>query len=329
MGGHASIVGLRELEGLDPLPDRLTWWLTDKALWAMHELYGGVRVELEEVPELTAPVIFAMNHSHYYDFMPSRRALWTHLGIKTVSFVKARAYQHRLDSLFVTSIGNIPIVSRGYLICADFARVHGRKPGEDEYRRLREHIDHGAALPDEPIYRALQTRRRSMLDLPFDPAASSYRAGLERCYAAGMAGTLAHARRAVAAGVHLHIYPEGLYSTRLSRGRIGAVQFALALDLPIVPVGFCGMNELFAARAMVPRRPGVLRMRFGEPRRVASSAFPGFRPFVPSEERRLRGALERETEGLMVAINELLEPAYRWGEELDGDGLEGVGRFFD
>lgn len=329
MSKHASIVGLRGLGRLDPLPRPLMWWLTSNALGLMHHAYGGVRVVLERFPALTEPVLFAMNHSHYYDFMPSRRALWTQRGVQTVTFVKARALQNRLEGAYMKTMGNIPLASRGYLISADFARLHGRKPDEGEYRCLREHIDDAAPLPDELVYRALRTTPRDMLDLDYDPRTTHYRDAIHQRYTAAMATTLEHARTVVAAGKCLHIYPQGLYSTRLSRGRIGAVQLALALDLPIVPVGFSGMNELFARDRMVPRARGILTMRFGEPRRVERSELEGFRPFIPREELRLREVLEHETRVLMNAINELLDPPYQWGENLDGDGLEGVSRFFD
>ena len=327
---HASIIGLRELERVDPRPNPLVWWATDKALWLMQQVYGGVRVELEgTIPDLREPVLLAMNHSHYYDFMPSRHALWRQLGFKSITFTKARAYQNRLEGLFVKGIGNVPLVSRGYLISADFAVVHGRKPSEEEYRLVREHVDRGRALPSTPAFERLLSEPRDMLDVPFDPRVSSYRDALNARYFEAMQVSVGQARRVIDAGVCLHIYPQGLYSTRLSRGRIGTVQFALALDIPIVPVGFSGMNELFATANMVPRRAGTLTMRFGQPRRVHGEEFADFVPFDPAHEQRVRAALERETDALMDAINELLEPSYQWGEDRAGNGRVGVSRFFD
>lgn len=329
MSRHASIVGLRQLARVDPRPRPLLWWATSKALSLIHGLYGGVQVVLEDPPIFTEPVMFAMNHSHYFDFMPSRRALWDQLGIRTVGFVKARAYQNRLERPFLERIGNIPLVSRGYLISADFAGVHRRMLREDEYRALREHVDHGAPLPDEPTYRAVLTQPRDMLDVGFDPGALPYREAIHACYTQAMATTLDHARTVLAAGHSLHIYPQGLYSTRLSRGRIGAVQFAQALGIPIVPIGLSGMNELFTRDHLVPHTRGTVTMRFGAPRRIHGPEFDGFEPFVPREELRLGAVLERETAALMQAINELLDPGYQWGEDINGDGLEGVSRFFD
>jgi 1-acyl-sn-glycerol-3-phosphate acyltransferase len=330
MSKHATIIGLRELGQLEPVPHPLVWWMTSKALGLLQNAYGGVRVEIEGFPDLAEPVLFAMNHSHYYDFMQSRRALWLQRRMQTVTFVKPRAFQHRLEGAYMKRMGNIPLVSRGYLISADFAGLHGRRPSEDEYRRLREHVDRGAQLPDAPLFRALQSSARDMLDLPYEPDDTRYDVAIKQRYRAAMATTVELARSVLAAGVSLHVYPQGLYSTRLTRGRIGTVQLARALDVPIVPVGFSGMNECFGHRQMLAHTRGTLTMRFGEPRRVSAPELAEFTPFDPDEELRLRGPLERETQALMNDINALLDPAYTWGEDPDeGDGLEGIARFFD
>jgi len=62
---------------------------------------------------------------------------------------------------------------------------------------------------------------------------------------------------------------------------------------------------------------------------VKRAELEGFKAFEPSEEDRLRDVLEDETQLLMQKINALLDPEYTWGENLDGDGLQGVARFFD
>jgi 1-acyl-sn-glycerol-3-phosphate acyltransferase len=144
-----------------------------------------------------------------------------------------------------------------------------------------------------------------------------------------MAVTISLARKVIDAGHCLHIYPEGLFSSRLSKGRTGTVQLAAALNIPIVPVGFSGMNEHFAKRRMVPHTKGVLTMRLGEPYRIQRAEFQDFSPFDSSEEARLQPVLEEETQSLMEKINVLLEPQCTWGEDLEGDGLKGIARFFE
>lgn len=322
------IVDLRAIERLDPVPNPLVWWLTGGGLWLLQNR-RGVRVELEGFERPDRPVLYAMNHSHYFDFMQSRRALWMQHRVQTSTFVKTRAFQNRVEGAYMKLMGNIPLVSRGYLISADHAELLGDKPDEATYRVLRDHLDHGTPLPDGEVFEALQTTPRPMLGAGFDPDACSYREALHACYAQAMGTTLDHARAAVERGTSLHIYPQGLFSTRLSQGRIGTVQIAHALGLEIVPIGFSGMNELFAKNQMVPSTGGTLTMRFGAPYRVERDELDGFRPFHPDDESRLREVLEHETAALMERINELLDPAYTWGDDRVGDGLTGVQRFFE
>jgi len=325
---HAHIVDLEEMARLKPVPRTVLWWASANLVRLMQGVWGRVRVEMENYPALTEPVLFAVNHTHYFDFLPSRVAIWAQQGLKTVTFVKYRAFQNRLEGAYMKRLGNIPLGSRGYLLSADFARVHGRKPELAEYRELRAHLDEGERLSDGPL-QALLTQPRDMLGLDFDPEQSSYREMMEGCYSKAMSNTLAHAQTVLDAGLSLHIYPQGLYSTRLSQGRIGAVQIAAKLGIPIVPVGFSGMNKLFAPMGIIPKKKGVLHMRFGDPYRIERQELHDFQAFEPREEQRLRPVLEQETALLMDKINDLLDPECARGEDLVGDGIQGVGRFFE
>lgn len=329
MAHHSHIVDLREMGNCDPVANPVAWAFSSAVFWLVQNVYGGVRVEIEDFPELSSPVLFAMNHSHYFDFMQSRRAMFKQEGVLTTSFVKLRALQNRLEGAYIKSMGNIPTISRGYVISADFAQLHQRKLDEAEYRILRDHINMGAPLPELPLYKALQETPRDMLGLGFDPGSMTYRDGIGACYSEAMATTIALANEVTAAGHSLHIYPEGLVSSRLSRGRIGTVQFALALDLPIVPVGFSGMNECFPRMKMVPKKRGVLAMRFGEPYRIDRSRFQDFTPFSPEDEVRFQDPLKDETAQLMDRISALLDDECSGGEDHVGDGFKGVARFFE
>ena len=329
MAQHRHIVDLREMGNLNPIAHPLAWAFSSAVFWMVQNVYGGVKVEIEDFPEITTPVLFAMNHSHYFDFMQSRRAMFKQKGVLTTTFVKVRAFQNRLEGAYIKSMGNIPTISRGYLLSADFAELHQRKLDENEYRVLRSHINIGDPLPDGPVFRALQETPRDMLGFGFDPQKMTYREAVGSCYSQAMATTISLARKVTAAGHCMHIYPEGLFSSRLSRGRIGAVQFALALDLPIVPVGFSGMNQLFPRKKMVPCKRGVLAMRFGKPYRIDPARFKGFTPCSPDDELRFKDALEDETHQLMNRINALLDEECSWGTDRDGDGFTGVARFFE
>ena len=324
----ARIIGLNEMGRLNPIANRPMLWATRKTLRLLQNRYGGVHVKVEGFSAPSEPVLFAMNHTHYFDFTQSRLTLLRRFGIKTTSFAKVRAFQNPIDGGYMKRLGNIPLASRGYLISADFAQLHGQTITEEQYQIVRAHVDHGHALPNEPVYHALQYTTRDMLDRPFSPNDSRYRVAILARYAEAMRTTLGHAKTVIQAGHCLHIYPEGLYSTRLSQGRIGAVQFAAALDLPIVPVGFSGMNQLFKKRQPLPYRSGELTMRFGTPYRLNREELRDFTPFMPSEEARLNGVLREETDKLMEKINGLLEPECTWGDP-EGDGLKGVSRFFE
>ena len=329
MPSQTHIVDLKEMGDVNPLPNPFMWWLTARIFWFLQNVIGGIRVELVNFPKLNEPVIFAMNHCHYFDWTQNRLALYLQKGLKTSTFVKTRAFQNRMEGRLMKTVGNIPIASRGYLISADFSQVHNRKLEEEEYRLLRDHIDKGTPLPDNPVFQRLQSIKRDILGVPFDPDAMSYREAQKTCYARAMATTMGHAATVIRNKQCLHIYPEGLYSSRLSQGRIGAVQMAAALDIPIVPCGFSGMNEHFGNKKLLPSRRGKLSLRFGEPYRIQRAELQDFEAFKPDEEARLRDVLEDETHNLMNKINNLLDPSYTWGDDLSGDGLKGISRFFE
>ncbi len=75
------------------------------------------------------------------------------------------------------------------------------------------------------------------------------------------------------AGKLLGIYPEGTRSPdgKLHRGRTGAARLALAAQVPIVPCGVVGSNDVMPKAAKWPRlRPGMkVKVRFGKPIDVA------------------------------------------------------------
>lgn len=328
MARHGHIVRTQDVAAINPVANRVAWQITLRLSQLIQNLWGGVRVEIEDFPQLDGPVLFTMNHSHYFDFLQSRAAMDHQKGVRTASFVKYRAFQNRVDGAYMRLMGNIPIASRGYLISADFAQVNGRKPDEAEYRVLRDHVDGAGPLPDEPTFQALLDGPREVLGLSFEPGQTPYREMIGACYRQAMATTLSQARQVIDAGHSLHIYPEGLYSSRLSQGRTGAIQIAVGLGLPIVPVGFSGMNDLFHDKCILAHRSGTLKLRFGEPYRVNRPELENLTPFDWRDEEDLGPVLEEETHKLMWKINALLDPSCQWGEDQVGDGLKGVARFF-
>ncbi len=273
----------------------------------------------------SGPVLFATNHTHRHDWVAMRWVCYRR-GRSLVNWVKPRSYDVQWRATFLDVTGNIPLASRGWILSADFDEVHDRPPSEEEYRTLRSHLDHGLPLPDEGVYAALQERRRDLLGRPFDPARETWREAVEALFAAMMEATLARTRVLLSAGHDLNVFPQGVFSTRLTPGRPGTVQAALALGLPIVPVGISGVPQTFEPdRPMGRPGGGTITVRFGAPYQVP--AIEGHQPFVPSSERQHVEGLQDRTAVLMDRIAELVEPEHGWAKDDHDDGITGVARF--
>lgn len=284
------------------------------------------KVELEGLEHMPrGPAIFAPNHTHKFDFFPVRCAL-LHREVHLMTWIKARDYKHPLMRWILGKGGNIPLVSRGFLIAGDFAAVHGRPPTEGEYRALRLHIDDGTAL--EATLAAGLAAPRLIAGVEVD-LARGYRHALRHAYHLLMGEALRLARVGRDAGRHQHIYPQGATSRQLTPGHPGVVQAALALDLPVVPVGVSGCREVFLGKGHPLTRGGRVTVRLGPPFQVARTLVPpGFRPFHPDDEDTHRVALQAESDRLMEVINGLCDPAYRWADDAHSDARQGVARFY-
>ena len=274
------------------------------------------------------PVIFATNHTHVLDFLP----LWIEVlkaGQQMVGWVKARMYKQRLNRVLMRTIGsNIPLVSKGYLIAADFRRLMGCPPTSDEYRHLRDHIDYCHRLPAGRPYERIQSTPRDMLGRKFDPKQSSYREAMVDLFFEMMKVCLDHARTCSEQGYHMHIYPEGAVSKRMGPGHTGIIHAALALNLPIVPVGISGTREAFAGNTPLTWG-GEFRLRFGERFDVNRSLVSeDFRPFHPDDQIQCDEAFQEVTDRLMQRLNELLDEDYKCRAGYQVDGPRGVKRFY-
>lgn len=296
-----------------PLPSPFWEWVGAHS-WRTLEKIAGTKVVFENFEPPSTPVVFATNSTQKYDFMPIRVEL-ERRKIPTVTITKGKNYHSAVGGFLLSRLGVLPIVSRGYVLMVDFTSVLKRRPSESEYRALRSHLDEGLALPAE--LNALRDTRRTLLGHDYEPP--DYRALLQRVYAGAMSETVRLAREAVAAGSHVHIYPEGTVSTRLGTGRIGAVQLAHALRLPIVPVGMSGCREAMFFRG------GPITIRFGKPIHVSLPN--DLKPFDPEDEKRHRNILLAATEQVMAGIDALLEPAQQRREGFTGDGTQGTKRF--
>lgn len=319
-------ITLRTLDGVDPVIRRSVAGAVAFGAGIVYSL-GGVRVEFEGAEHLgDAPRVVMMNHSHLYDWLPVRLGMFRRFGRLCANLVKPLPYQGALQGRFLHATGNVPIASRGYVLIADFRVQEGRRPTEPEYRHLRDLID---GRPDprgartDAVERLLSTPR-DLLGRAFDPDREPYADAVQDVFRRFATRTAALADNAMRQDSWLLVTPQGVVNSRLTPGRIGALQFAHHLDRPVVPCGVSGVREAFPGGVLRPAG-GTITVRFGAPIRVRLPD--DHRIFEKASEDRNRDLIARETHTLMERINDLLDPAYRWDTDPEGDGLKGVGRF--
>lgn len=303
------------------------WERTFGDLWAGMQRASGTTVHFENVEALPgAPVLLATNSTQKYDFMPFREELLRR-RIPAVTVTKGKNYHSKVMGFLLGRLGVVPIASRGYILLVDFLRTVKRRPSEDEYRALRRYLDQGAPLPEGDAFQRLESTPRVILGHTFDPSREPYRATLRRVYASVMAETVRLSREAAQAGHHVQMYPEGTVSGRLGQGRIGAVQLAWTLKLPIVPVGLNGMRAAFRGQGL-RLRGGPIRAVFGQPYTLPADFLPkDFVPFDPEHEERHRGTLQAATDALMERLDGLLDADCRRQAGFETDGTQGTRRF--
>lgn len=276
---------------------------------------------LDDLPR--EPVLFAVNHTHWIDWIALRWVCFRH-GRMQLNWVKPRTYEEGLAG-FLDRTGNVPLTSRGYLISADVRELAGRAPTESEYRALRDHLDRGEPLPAGDLLDRVQRQPRDVLGVAFDPDEQPWRAFMDGLFAEMMQVTLHHTRHLLDRGLDLAIMPQGSTAVHLTHGHPGALQAALALGIPLVPVGVSGFPQVWGRSKSFPRHGGTVTLRFGEaytPEPIESHT-----PFVPASEREHADALAAGTQDLMERINALLDPAHQWAEDPDAVDVTGVKRF--
>jgi 1-acyl-sn-glycerol-3-phosphate acyltransferase len=290
------------------------------------ERLTGTRVTAHGFTPPPGPVLYATNSTQKYDFL-TFRGVMRRARQPVVTVTKAKSYHSRALEPVLAQTGVIPLASRGYVILVDAERVAGRRLTDAEYRACRDHLDRDAPLPQGAPFDALQARARDVLGLPFDPSRSTLRQCWRAVYAALLGEALRFARESVAAGHSVHIYPEGTVASRLGQGRVGAMMFAHALGVPVVPAGMSGCREVFRGQSMA-LRGGAVEVRFGEAYHPDLSALPAdFRPFHPDDEDAYRPTLQRATDALMARLDGLLAPAYQHRADHPHDGSVGTRRF--
>lgn len=324
----SSPMNLALLQRLEPLSKPWACSLTHLICSTLFTIKNVRLTTHLDHPLPPKPLILAVNALHKYDPIPFRIALHR-LGLRACTVSKGKNWHDPLSAWACDQLGALPLLSRGYLLVMDFRHVHHRPPSEPEYRALRAYLDDALPLPPDPPLQALLSTPRPILGTPFDPARASLRDHLRDTYLLFQSHLLRHARRALDHGHHIHIYPQGTASTRLSQGRIGAVQLAHALQCPILPVGLSGALDIFPRLGSLSLHPGHVHLHFGQAFTPDLSDLPpDFVPFHPDHERAHRPALARATRDLMARINALLPPEHQSADlDAPSDGASGTARF--
>lgn len=293
--------------------------------------YRHVELVLEGLETLPkTPVIYAMNHTDNYNYWPLQYALHKRFARYTAAWVKGKNYEHPFVAWFMAATNNIPIASRGYLLTRDFVHTMRRRPTETEYRALRDGVDGGLAVDASAVPREILTKARDMFGRRFEPTRERYDEALDAVFGELMRCFVDLNRGALAMGLDLLVFPEGTRSLRLSRGHIGIAQVALHLGATIVPVGCSGSNRVYPGGSP-SAKPGRIVYRFGRP--MTPDAFADLAPprtFVPFgrvDEERYGPVFQAVTDRVMDALNELVDPEYRYAESQHGTGTEGTHRF--
>ncbi len=295
----------------------------------------GVRIVFEGVERLPeGPVIFAMNHTDRYNYWPFQYRLWKQQNRFTATWVKGKYYEHPLVATFMEWTNNLPAVSRGYVITRDAIETLGRRPSPEEYEALREWVNSEtresgnhdrARIPDE-----LTTRARDMLGRRFEPAAETYPAAVNAVYRQMTRRFVELNREAKELGLDVLVFPQGTRSKRLSQGRSGVAQIALAQQWPIVPVGCSGCDRVYPG-AWPVARPGTITYRFGTPiqYRDMREFHPreAFSPLTADAEARYGRSFQGLTDQVMDRINDLVDEPYRFSRDRKSEGVKGTARF--
>lgn len=302
-----------------------------------YNLPPRVRITLEGLHRLPRrPVIFAMNHTDRYNYWPFQYALWRQAGRYTCVWVKGKYYEHPLMGWFMEQINSIPTISRGYVIARDVLSTLKRPPEEHTYRALRELVERvalgGDPAPPPPDVASpvLFHTPRNVLGLDFDPRREPWAIFINRLFGAMTARFVELNQEALRLGLDTIIFPQGTRSVQLSRGHSGIAQIALKFKATIVPVGCNGSERVYTSSSPWARG-GDITYRIGQPIPYDDIArfHPGhdFQPLTPEVERSAGDRFQALTDLVMDRINDLLDPPYRYSQDLTSDGVAGVSRF--
>jgi len=270
-----------------------------------------------------------MNHTDRYNYWPFQYWLWRHEKRFTATWVKGKYYENKWVGRFMEMTNNIPAPSKGYVMTRDFVNTVGRPPSSEEYAGLRE-LAAGANVEAGILPEAIAKQVRDMLGRQYAPDAESY----SECLAALLKEMnevfLTLNEQAFAKGLHLLIFPQGTRSIRLSKGHIGLVQAALRFKRDILPIGCSGSDKVYPGGSPWAKG-GDIVYRVGELMSYESFSehhLPsGVNPFDVNLAPEHRESMQALVDKVMIRINDLVDPAYQFGEDDTGDGVQGARRF--
>lgn len=275
---------------------------------------------LDRIPR-DKPVVFALNHTDRFNYFPFQYKLWREGFPRfTSTWVKGKYYENSLLKWFFDHTNNIPLPSLGYLIIKDFIAIHGQKPEDSVYRRLRDHVEDD--LSSEELVSSDELKR------VIDPSVRNFPGGVDsyREYI--------HTRNEQLMGLveertletlrekdnNLIVFPEGTRSVRLGKLRTGLAQFALKHRLTVVPVGCNGSDRVYPGNLPIARGGNVV-YRVGEPMTVEDEFADldppnDYRPFT-RDASRYKEIFREATERIGHRLNNLLDPRHQQTDEVE------------
>lgn len=285
------------------------------------------QVEVDGLEHLTTaePMFIAMNHTDRFNYLPLLARLHRH-DRYAACWVKAKYFDNPVTSIIMGLLNQIPLPSRGYFIAHMWADTFSEAIDSDTYRRLRDVVD-----GESTIEAALSDSEKTQLFIGAH-GGQSFAEVFEERFALYMSEVVGLTERALQAGLHVLVFPEGTRSTRLGEGRSGIVQVAHHLGVPIVPVGCSGSDLLYPGNAPFSHG-GSVHYRVGAPMEFSSGPLSQFRidatfrPLSRSARLAHNEHFGRATSVVMDAINTLLEPRYQRPTDPTGDQRSDIGRF--
>jgi len=274
-------------------------------------------------------VFLAMNHTDRYNYWPLQYAMYRR-GLRfTATWVKGKYYENEWMARFMDSMNNIPLPSRGYVITTLFRAELHRTPTEAEYRVLRDLVD-GLCAPADLEKTEMAVNR--LFGTHSGPA--GFLAWFDG-YFGQMIDHIVRLNKLALNEKKLNVlvFPQGTRSVRLSRGHTGLIQMAWHLNRAIVPVGCSGSDRVYPGNSPFAKG-GRIVYRFGPalepdgPEFAALKPQEAYQPLTREASDKHGAAFRAATDVIMARIEQLVDPQYRFAEDVVAESDErGVGRF--